>query len=791
MKRLPILIVGFVIVTALHPSAQTNPQLEKLFASAQHKATVAGDLKGAIEDYKRVLAAAGKDRAAAALALLRMAEAYQKLGDDEAQQIYRRIVSDFADQKNVTAVAAARLRADSPSGSRRADDAPVNRSVWTPPDTVDIHGKISPDGRLLPYRDLGDRPAGMPAGASPGLFLRDVSTGLSRRIVELPNSLEVGDAQYPEGSAFSRDSRRLAYAWRVRKRGIYQLRVVPVEPSSSSAVRVLMDNDDIEWLAPYDWTPDGKWIAAVVRRKDRTAAVGLVSAQDGSWRQLQSVEWNAVLNVAISPAGDYLAFDRRMQENGRRDVFVLALDHSQASAVAASAADDTLVGWSPDGRRLLFVSDRSGTSGLWSVAVARGAATAPPSMLYPNVGPFWPLGVTTSGAIWSVVMTSPGAQIQSAELHADTLVPMGTETLDHFAGPTTTLRWSHKSGRLAWASQWLGIRPLTPVAQELQHLRLNVRATDGSTRSIHPPMAYINDFDWATDDRSLIAAGGDQNNRTGIFRIDAETGLATPIVLTPGEQVDLPPNGPDGPRGVGRSGAITENHVYYRRIRIDCPPGSPVGCVRQTSKLVEHDLRTGAERDVLPWAGRFWRGRPDRAGANDVVALTATRVLYLTSHTASDTLSLNAVSLSDGSHRELLRTAVADTLVLLGVTANGEALVRKDIAGSTTAEAWLVAVDGARPPMRLSTQPDISAFTPIGWSQDRSRLLLARRIGTEKTELATLTLAGEFNRQPLNKDLFWAAMSPDGRRLAHGTAWPAPAAPLAVWVLERAINGQK
>jgi WD40 repeat protein len=782
MKRLPILIVVLVVVIARHPSAQTNPPLEKLFASAQHKATVAGDLKGAIEDYKRIVATAGQDRAATARALLRMAEAYQKLGDGEGQQIYRRIVNDFADQKEVFAVAVARLRSDGAPTAKRSDDGPVNRSAWTPPDTLDIHGKISADGRLIPYRDLSQK-----TWTDGGLFVRDVTTGSSRRLVALPDASE-----YPEGSSFSRDSRQIAYAWRVRNRGIYQLRVTPVEAAASPAVRVLLDNADIEWLAPYDWTPDGKWIAVVVRRADRTAAIGLVSSQDGSWRQLQSVEWNAVFNVAIAPGGDYLAFDRRIEETGRRDVFVMTLDGSRSSAVAASAGDDMLVGWSPDGRGLFFVSDRSGTSGLWSVAVARGGATGPPSLLYPNVGPFWPLGVTTGGAIWSVVMATAGAQVQSSLLSADMVVPSGTQTLDDFAGPTTTLRWSHQGGQLAWASQWLGMRPMTPVADELQRLRLNVRTADGETRRLHPPLAYINDFAWAADDRSLIVAGADHSSRTGIFRVDAQTSQATALVLTPGEQVDLPPNGADGPRGNGRSGGITANHLYYRRIRIDCPPGAPVGCARQTSKLVEHDLRTGAERDVLSWAGRFWRGRPDRAGANDVVAITSDQVLYMTSHTASDALSLNVVSLDDGADRELFRTAVADTLVLLGVTEDTrEALVRRDVAGSTESEVWLIAVDGVRPPERLNVPSDISAYRPIGWSSDRSRLLLARPLEDEKSELATLTLGGEFKKQPINKDLFWTTISPDGLRLAHGTAFRAPAAPLGVWVLERAINGQK
>jgi dipeptidyl aminopeptidase/acylaminoacyl peptidase len=793
MTRLVLAMFAALLMAVPHIRAQQgSPALEKLFASAQHKAAVAGDLKGAIEDYKQIVATAGNDRPAAAQALLRMAEAYQKLGDAEGQRIYRRIVKEFADEKPVSAVAASRLREGALTARRAEENAPINRSAWTPPDTVDIHGKISPDGRLLPYRDLGEKPAGMPAGTAPGLFVRDVTTGISRRIVEIPKAADVGGAEYPEGSAFSRDSRRLAYAWRVRKRNIYQLRMVSVEPSPAPSLRVLLDNDDITWLAPYDWTPDGKWIAVVVLRADRTAAIGLVSSQDGSWRQLQSVEWNAVLNVAISPAGDYVAFDRRMQEDGRRDVFVLALDGSRASVVAASAADDALVGWSPDGQRLLFVSDRSGTFGLWSVPVARGAATGHPMLLYPNVGPFWPLGVTTSGAIWSVVMATAGAKVESARLDSDTLLPIAPETLDDFAGPTTTLRWSHQVGQLAWASQWLGVRPMTPVAQELQHLRLSIRAADG-VRRLHPPLTYINDFDWAADDRSLIAAGGDQSSRTGIFRIDAATGHTTPLVLTPGEQVDLPPSGPDGSRGVGRPGAITADHIYYRRIRIDCPPGSPSDCVRQTTKLVERNLRSGVERDVLPWAARFWRGRPDRAGAIDVVAIAPDQyVLYLTSHVASEMLSLNVVSLADGSDRELMRTSVADRLVLLAVTGDEKsALVRKDPGGSRESEVWLVATDGSRVPTRLAAPGDIAAFGSIGWSQDRSRLILARRLGGDKSELAMLTLAGDFKRQPLNKDVFWAAMSPDGRRLAYGTAWPAPAAPLTVWVLERAINAAK
>jgi hypothetical protein len=343
-------------------------------------------------------------------------------------------------------------------------------------------------------------------------------------------------------------------------------------------------------------------------------------------------------------------------------------------------------------------------------------------------------------------------------------------------------RWSRDGATLAWASQWLGVRPVSPLAEELQHLRLTIRPSDGGARRLNSGLAYINDFDWAADDRSLIAAGGDRTGRTGLFRIDVETGATTVVALTPGEQVDLPRFAAPLNEGRTPAGNVTEDHLYYRRIRI----------AGQTSRLVEHDLRTGAEREVLPWAGRCWRGRPDERPMRAVDVLTITpdrRVLSLASAPARDVVTLNALSIGDEEERELMRTAAADRLVLLGVTADAHAaLVRRDVAGADRSETWLVAIDGAREPERLD-MPDLSGFTPIGWSPDRSRLLLERRLSDDKSELTALTPSGEFTRLTMDHELFWTAVSSDGRQLAYGTGFRAPAAPLAVWVLEHAIEG--
>ena len=106
MKR--IFAVGITLLLACAVfAAQSSRSTEVQFKAAQHKEEVEGDLKGAIEDYKKI--ADGKDRALAAQALLRMADAYQKLGDPQSRAVYDRVINQFADQKAAAALARARL----------------------------------------------------------------------------------------------------------------------------------------------------------------------------------------------------------------------------------------------------------------------------------------------------------------------------------------------------------------------------------------------------------------------------------------------------------------------------------------------------------------------------------------------------------------------------------------------------------------------------------------------------------------------------------------------------------
>ncbi len=141
--------IGVVIglgTAALELHAQAPRRAEVQLRAAQYKADVEGDLKGAIDMYRRVVQAG--DRPLAAAALVRMAECYEKLGDEQARRIFEQVVREYGDQKDAVAAARAHLGAAASTGPGL-----VTRQLWSVPPaalgerTADGLGTVSPDGR--------------------------------------------------------------------------------------------------------------------------------------------------------------------------------------------------------------------------------------------------------------------------------------------------------------------------------------------------------------------------------------------------------------------------------------------------------------------------------------------------------------------------------------------------------------------------------------------------------------------------------------------------------------------
>jgi Tol biopolymer transport system component len=619
--------------------AQAPRSSEVQLKAAQHRAEVEGDLKGAIEEYRKIVAGAGGNRAVAAEALVRMAECYQKLGDIEAQAIYARIIREYADQNAAVGVARARLRTTESAARVRGD-----RTIWSDRN-ADGFGTISPDGRFLTYTDWQ-------TGA---LMLRDIEAGSDHRLTA--GTYEEGSTQF---SAISKDGKQVAYQWLDNKRPPdsngskrYDLRVARLQPGGLSEPRRLVDLEDIAGAAPYDWSPDGKWIAVFVSRSDLTGQIALVGTSDGSLRVLKSTGWKEPTKIFFSPDGKYIAYDLMVDDNSdERHVFVMAVDGARESEPVAHASQNVIMGWSPDGRHLLFASNRSGSFGLWAVPVADGKAAGMPALVKSDVSSTWSLGMTASGTMYVWKYASPVyVQVSSIDLTAGRLAT-SAPAFQRFITSRGRPEWSQDGKRLAYQScAPLGAGPCTLWIRSIE---------TGAQRELRTKLGYFFFPRWSPDGRELLVRGNDLRGRNnGLYRIDAESGEVT-LVATPFPGDGLPQWAADG------------KHAYYRR----------------QSSIIERDLASGTEREAVGLA---------TSGAVEFAASPDDRFLaYVSTERTGTTLSV--MPMAGGPARVLLAVSAPERFVgRLGWTAEGRALVIAKQLADNRNEIWLVPVTDERP----------------------------------------------------------------------------------------------
>jgi tetratricopeptide (TPR) repeat protein len=158
-----ILIVAAALTIPLG-AAQRDNRAEAQLQAAITKETVEGDLKGAIEQYKKL--ASGSNRAVAARALVRMGECYEKLGDAEARKVYERVVREFPDQKEALAEAQQHLA----TKAVQADVGIVMQRIAVFPDRRS-YTSMSHDGRCLTFIKAD------------GIYVHDLAKSEERRIV--------------------------------------------------------------------------------------------------------------------------------------------------------------------------------------------------------------------------------------------------------------------------------------------------------------------------------------------------------------------------------------------------------------------------------------------------------------------------------------------------------------------------------------------------------------------------------------------------------------------------------
>lgn len=639
------LIRGSFLVVAFAQAAFTSAQKEDprlLLEKATKLELVDGDLKGAIAIYEGILNVQGVPRLVAARALLHLGECHEKLGHAEARKAYERLVRDFADQEEEARRARARLAA-----LGEPDRATRVRQVWAGPDD-DFLGAPTRDGRYLTLQDWD----------SQDLAVRDLATGQKRRLTHKDPGLESALMSLP-----SPDGQEVAYCW-YNKDQFYDLRIVGMDGSNP---RVLWASSQMKWVELTDWSPDGKSILAVFQGRDKKNHIAQIAVKDGSVRVLKAFDQQAPQRPRFSPDGRFIAygFPQGPRAEGH-DIFLLAVDGGREGPLVQHPANDVLFDWTPDGRRILFGSDRSGTMSAWVIQVADGKPRGTPEVVKPDLGQdVNPMGFTQDGSYYYRVRTGM-TEVYIAELDLATgrRLAESSPVTQRYAGSNHGPEWSSDGRQLLFLSQrapgvW-GARAICVRDME-----------SGDVREVPSKLERMVDPRWSPDGQYLFVIAQQPAGEFSPFRIDLLTGDF--------ERLDL-----KAPVGWGFAWSPDGKAFFYHR--------GDNGRTK-TTLIVVRDLVTGQEREL------FGVAEPSNYRAGVALSRDGRHVAFAVREADSQSNVLKVVPAQGGEAREVLRGVEMPFPGSVAWTPDGLSLVftgKPDPRGSKT-ELWRVPVQGGEP----------------------------------------------------------------------------------------------
>jgi len=205
---------------------------------------------------------------------------------------------------------------------------------------------LSPDGEYVAYTaiDGGDR----------DLFLLRIG---GQKAINLTED-SPADEDHP---AFSPDGRFLAFRSERAGGGLF------VMGATGESVRRLTSFGDNP-----AWSPDGREIVFGTEgrsdpaNREKQSELWIVPAAGGEPRRIFAGD---AVEPSWSPSGERIAFWAIDIVKGIRDVWTIAADGSDPRRVTDRQSVDWDATWEPDGRHLGFVSDRSGATHPWRVAI--------------------------------------------------------------------------------------------------------------------------------------------------------------------------------------------------------------------------------------------------------------------------------------------------------------------------------------------------------------------------------------------------------------------------------------
>ena len=320
MRTKLFLLLGLFLATGITSIAFQEKQDHKvLFEKAKYTMETKADLKEAITLFELLIKTFPNEKEYAAKAQFHIGLCYEKLGLNQAQIAYQKVLDNYPEQEQEIALAKERLN----RLLALQDDPPKpNFRKIRIPSKITGNARLSPDGQKLILATVADGK----------LWSIPLSGKLGTEFSGVPIKLNTGD--------------------------------VPVENSSLA------------------WSCDGNWIAFndceyySNEELEGMQGIHIVSAEGGEPKEVIEV-WRDVrivsTGISLSPRGKTLAFSS--VEDKKQHIFTISTDGGELKQLVEAQAREPV--FSPDGKMIAYVEDKNAGragGGLWVISAGGGIA---------------------------------------------------------------------------------------------------------------------------------------------------------------------------------------------------------------------------------------------------------------------------------------------------------------------------------------------------------------------------------------------------------------------------------
>ena len=500
-KRSRLGVVGIVIMAlVLGAFSQTA---DDLFQKALRLEKSEGKLTEAIELYQKVIAGQSS-KTLAAQAQLRIGMCYEKMGVAEAVKAYELVIEKYSDQAEAVAEARGRLAA-----LRKEEPAGLTMARLLPPGVYLECQTLSPDGTKV---------AGIDFSKGQNVAFYDLAAGKMEFVTNFGWTKEFLWTYVP---VWSPDGREVAYQAGHWGRGEESTGRMLWISDLAGKSRKLFENPHGS-IFPCDWLPDGSAIVAVLTNEKKAASLGLISVKDGSLREICPLL--RADSVDTSPNGRFIAFSDGPSKAGR-DIYIISLEGGSKTVLTDHPADDWEPRWSPDGRHIVFLSDRHGSAALWGVAVRDGQPEGQPFMILEGMQDSELANWTKRGLLST--MTAVIHDVYTLDIDPQSHEPRGKPRIVDFtpSGSNYWPLWSPDGKYLAFFSPWKLPSPM--VSSDTRDNFVIVMPSEGKGgRKFSMPGNQVRSR-WLSDGSGLEIIGIGEDQKLFYNRLELETGKWT------------------------------------------------------------------------------------------------------------------------------------------------------------------------------------------------------------------------------------------------------------------------